>query len=60
MSQEKKFNPWPTGIILAFVLFAALIVSSVVIGINQELNLVTEDYYEKCVKFLIYGKSKLM
>jgi len=42
---------WGNSIVLSFLLFAAFIFTMVIIGINQDVDLVTENYYQDEVKF---------
>ncbi len=42
---------WSRSIVLAFVLFAILIFSLVVISMNQEVNLVSGDYYKQEIEY---------
>jgi hypothetical protein len=41
-----KFN-WGTGIVLSFILFAGSILFIILVPFNQEVDLVTKDYYDK-------------
>ncbi len=45
-----KFN-WGTGILLTTVVFMSLIVAMVVHFMNQDVDLVTDNYYEKEIKY---------
>ena len=45
-----KFN-WGTGIVISFVLFALTIGYIIAFPFNQKVELVTEDYYEKELKY---------
>ncbi len=45
-----KFN-WGTGILLALVLFLAASAAFIIFAINQDVNLVHKDYYEKGVDY---------
>ena len=45
-----KLN-WGTGIVIAFVIFAALLTVAMVMGSRQRVDLVTPDYYEKELQF---------
>lgn len=45
-----KLN-WGTGIVIAFVIFAALLTVAMVLGSRQRVDLVTPDYYERELKF---------
>jgi len=48
---KTKFNPWPYGIILSFVLlFCGLAVVVVIVATHRE-HLVSENYYEQELKF---------
>lgn len=40
-----KWN-WGTGIVISFIIFCGLIVSAVVIAVNQDFDLVSETYYQ--------------
>lgn len=42
---------WGHGIILAFVCFGLIIFSLVAISMNQEINLVSKDYYKQEIEF---------
>lgn len=44
---RRKWNPWPYGIILWFVLFTALCVGFVIKSLGVKNDLVTENYYNK-------------
>ena len=46
-----KLNPWPLGIVAAFVIFIAGMATAVVIACTQKDSLVTRDYYEQELKF---------
>ena len=45
-----KFN-WGTGILLVLVLFLAASAAFIIFAINQDVNLVHKDYYEKGVDY---------
>lgn len=45
-----KLN-WGTGIVIAFVIFAALLTVAMVLGSRQRVDLVTPDYYERELQF---------
>lgn len=45
-----KLN-WGTGIVIAFVIFAALLTVAMVLGSMQRVDLVTPDYYERELQF---------
>jgi len=42
---------WGNSIVLSFLLFAAFIFTMVFIGMNQKIDLVTENYYQDELKF---------
>jgi hypothetical protein len=44
---KRPFNPWPLGIVLAFVLFIAGTASLVVLARSQRSDLVRADYYDQ-------------
>lgn len=48
---KAKFNPWPLGIVTAFVIFIAGMATAVVIACTHGDSLVTRDYYEQELKF---------
>jgi hypothetical protein len=48
---KNKFNPWPIGIVLVFVLFIGGMATAVVIACTHRDNLVDENYYESELKF---------
>ncbi|GAB4291790.1 MAG: FixH family protein [Ignavibacteriaceae bacterium] len=45
-----KFN-WGTGIVIAMIIFMAISTGMMLIFMNQKVDLVTENYYEKELKF---------
>src|SRR5512145_2174411 len=47
---KPAFNPWPVGIVVAFVLFIAGTASLVVIACGQRSDLVRSDYYDHEVR----------
>jgi hypothetical protein len=47
---KQRFNPWPLGIVLAFVLFIAGTASLVVLACSQRSDLVRADYYDHEVR----------
>jgi hypothetical protein len=47
---RKKIN-WGTGILIGIIIFIVLIVTMTVIFMNQDVNLVTDKYYEKSLKY---------
>jgi nitrogen fixation protein FixH len=50
-SKATKRNLWPAGVILAFVLFLAGTIGLVVMACSQKMDLVSQDYYEKEIRF---------
>ncbi|MDD5141069.1 MAG: FixH family protein [Verrucomicrobiales bacterium] len=48
---KTKFNPWPLGIVSAFVLFFIGMASVVVIASTHREHLVNGNYYEQELKF---------
>jgi hypothetical protein len=54
---KKKNNPpagklnWGTGILIGIIIFILLSVTMTVIFMNQDVNLVTDKYYENSLKF---------
>lgn len=46
----KKKLHWGSGLIVAFVLFAAGVLTMVFISMNREVDLVTDDYYQQELK----------
>jgi hypothetical protein len=47
---KKPFNPWPLGIVLAYVIFIAGTASLVVLARSQRSDLVRADYYDQEVR----------
>ncbi len=45
-----KWN-WGTGILLSIIVFMAILVSIVYVFMNQDVDLVTKDYYSKELKY---------
>lgn len=45
-----KIN-WGTGIVISFVIFAALLAVAMFLGARQRVDLVTPDYYEEEIRF---------
>lgn len=45
-----KFS-WGTGILIAILIFMAITVVTVIFMMNQDVDLVSKDYYEKGVKY---------
>ena len=50
-SPPSRFNPWPYGIIAAFVVFVGGIVTLVVAATRGSNELVTRDYYEQELRY---------
>ena len=48
---SKSRNPWPLGVLAAFVLFISGTVALVVMACSQRSDLVSTDYYEQELKF---------
>jgi len=48
---SKTRNPWPIGLVLFLILFAAYIVGFVVFASRQKMDLVREDYYDQEIRF---------
>ncbi len=48
---KTKFNPWPYGIVLIFVVFLSGMATVVVIASTHRDSLVSENYYEQELKF---------
>jgi len=46
----KKIN-WGTGIVISIIIFMIISVSMMLIFINQKVDLVTENYYEKTLVY---------
>ena len=46
----KKRIHWGSGLIVAFLFFAAGVLTMVVISMNREVDLVTDDYYQQELK----------
>ena len=42
---------WGARIVVSFIVFAAIIISMVVISMNQDINLVAEDYYKQEIEY---------
>ncbi|HSL89068.1 MAG TPA: FixH family protein [Ignavibacteriaceae bacterium] len=42
---------WGTGIVIAIVIFMALTIATVIFMMNQDVDLVSSDYYEKGIKY---------
>lgn len=50
-TQSKKMNPWPAGIIAAFVVFAAGLAAFVVLASVHGQDLVRPDYYDAEMRY---------
>lgn len=48
---KTKFNPWPFGIVFAFVVFISGMAAFVVVASRQQDSLVEKNYYESELKF---------
>jgi len=54
---NKKISPpggrvnWGTGILIGIIIFIVITVTMTVIFMNQDVNLVTDKYYEKSLKY---------
>jgi hypothetical protein len=44
-------NPWPVGLVLFFIVFAAYIIGFVIFASVQKMDLVREDYYDQEIRF---------
>lgn len=42
---------WGTGIVIVFAIFMAVTISTVVYLMNQDVNLVADDYYDQGIKY---------
>ncbi len=42
---------WGTGIIIAIIIFMAITVATVIFMMNQQVDLVSSDYYEQGIKY---------
>ncbi len=47
---KSKFN-WGTGILIAIIIFMAITVTTVIFLMNQKVDLVTDNYYAKEIKY---------
>ena len=47
---KKKAN-WGTGILFSYVLFMGITILTTVYFMNQDVNLVTDDYYQQEIKY---------
>ena len=48
---KTKFNPWPLGIVLVFVIFIGGMATAVTIACTHRDHLVSENYYEQELNF---------
>lgn len=48
---KPRYNPWPLCIISAFIIFFAGTLSLVFVACSQKMDLVSQDYYEREIKF---------
>ncbi len=46
MSGTGKREPWLTGIVVTIILFMGTLITGTAILLNQDVNVVSEDYYE--------------
>jgi nitrogen fixation protein FixH len=44
-------NPWPVGLVLFFIVFAAYIIGFVIFASRQKMDLVRNDYYDQEIRF---------
>lgn len=51
MSEKKKLEAWPIGIILAFAIFIGGILVAVSIMVKQDVPLTSDDYYAKEIAY---------
>lgn len=49
--EPRRFNPWPYGIIAAFVVFISGIVAMIVAASADRVDLVSRDYYEQEIRY---------
>jgi len=59
---KAKFNPWPLGIVLTFVIFIAGLATAVGIAVTHRDSMVSENYYEQELKYQsqIDGKARAL
>ena len=48
---KRPFNPWPLGVIAAFVVFIAGTIGLVVLATSNRMDLVAQDYYEQELRY---------
>ncbi|HEX7653453.1 MAG TPA: FixH family protein [Verrucomicrobiae bacterium] len=48
---KPKFNPWPLGIVLVFIVFISGMTTAVVIACTHRDHLVSENYYEQELRY---------
>jgi hypothetical protein len=51
MSLPRSFNPWPAGIVAAFVLFAVGLAVVIVLAFSRRTELVATDYYDQEIRY---------
>jgi hypothetical protein len=42
---------WGTGIVIVIIIFMAITIATVIFMMNQDVDLVSDDYYEKGIKY---------
>ncbi|PCI30713.1 MAG: hypothetical protein COB67_00750 [SAR324 cluster bacterium] len=47
----KKVEPWPLGIFIVYLLFASLLLGKLVLSQQDDVELVSSDYYERGVEY---------
>jgi len=47
---KKKFS-WGTGVVIAFIIFMGITVTTGIYLMNQDVQLVTDDYYDKEIAY---------
>ena len=50
-AKNKSFTFWPYAIVVCMILFMSYIAMFVYIAMNQDVDLVSKDYYEQEIKF---------
>lgn len=50
-AENKKFTLWPYAIVVCMILFMAYIAMFVYKAMNQDVDLVSKDYYEQEIKY---------
>lgn len=46
-----RLNPWPGGIVVAFILFIAGTLALIVMAVSNRMDLVAPDYYERELQY---------